>query len=161
MYWLGYGLAGVIATLVMDVAGGLVRSTGLTRGAPPQLIGRFFMSVFRGHLTTLDPSLANQEPLPLGLVLLVHYSIGVTLALLLGLSTRILGAPSPRGCACILFGVGTTVLPAFWMFPAMGFGLLGLRGPQEMLLLRTALVNHLFFGVGLAVAATWFLPRFP
>jgi len=45
------------------------------------------------------------------------------------------------------------------MFPAMGFGLFGFRGPTELRLLSTALVNHLFFGVGLALAAILVFPR--
>jgi hypothetical protein len=39
----------------------------------------------------------------------------------------------------------------------MGFGLLGLNGPPEYLLLRTAILNHLAFGLGLTVAFRWLL----
>jgi hypothetical protein len=46
---------------------------------------------------------------------------------------------SPRWWACLTYGVATTALPAFWMFPAMGFGLFGSRAPQEMLLSHRAL----------------------
>jgi hypothetical protein len=35
------------------------------------------------------------------------------------------------------------------MFPAFGFGLLGLRGPPELRLFTTSLINHLFYGFGL------------
>ena len=35
------------------------------------------------------------------------------------------------------------------MFPALGFGLFGLRGPSELRLLSTSVVNHLFYGFGL------------
>jgi hypothetical protein len=154
--WIGWAIAGVVATLVMDICGGIARKVGLTHGAPPELIGRFFMSVFRGHLTRLDPALsATSAPLPL--VLLVHYAIGATLALSFGLATR---GMAPPWWACVVYGVATTVLPAFWMFPALGFGVLGSRGPAEMLLFRTALLNHLFFGLGLALASTLIVARF-
>jgi hypothetical protein len=159
MIWIGWALAGVLATLVMDLGAGVSRSVGLTRGAPPKLIGRFFVSVFRGHFSALDPSLAPDASIPLGLILPVHYAIGATLALFLGLAAR-LGDTFPRWWVCVLFGVATTALPAFWMFPAMGFGLFGSRGPEEMRLFRTALVNHLFFGVGLALAVALLVPRF-
>ncbi len=46
------------------------------------------------------------------------------------------------------------------MFPVMGFGLFGLRGPNEFRLLSTASVNHFFFGIGLALAAALVVPRF-
>jgi hypothetical protein len=35
------------------------------------------------------------------------------------------------------------------MFPAMGFGLLGLKGPAESRLFVSSLANHLYYGLGL------------
>ncbi len=55
------------------------------------------------------------------------------------------------------YGLTTTVLPLFLMFPAMGFGLMGLKGPPEYLLLQTAILNHLGFGFGLTVSFRWIL----
>jgi Protein of unknown function (DUF2938) len=159
MNWAAWGLAGVVATLVMDVASGVVRSTGLTHGAPPQLLGRFFLSVFRGHFTALDPSIPLGLPVSWGLILAVHYAIGTALAVLCGLAVGRFSESPPQWWLYVLYGLGTTVLPAFWMFPAMGFGRLGLRAPNELHLLRTALVNHLFFGLGLALATTIIGPR--
>jgi hypothetical protein len=158
MIWIGWAIAGAVATLVMDLGGGVLRSTGLTHGAPPQLIGRFFMSVFRGHFTALDPSL-GEKPVSLALILPIHYAIGASLALLFALAARTMDW-SPRFWACVAYGVATTALPALWMFPAMGFGLFGSRAPQEMLLFRTALLNHLLFGAGLALALAVVVPRF-
>ena len=56
------------------------------------------------------------------------------------------------------FGLLSNLLPWLVMFPAMGFGALGLRGPAELLLLRTSLVNHLLFGLGLALSLRWLSP---
>jgi len=152
-------LAGLTATLVMDIGGGVVRGVGLTHGAPPQLIGRFFLSVFRGHLTELDPSIPADATFSPGFVLPIHYGIGAGLAVLFGLAVGRWESPPPWWMA-VLYGIGTTVLPALWMFPAMGFGVLGLRGPDEFRLLPTALVNHLFFGLGLALAGAIVVPWF-
>jgi Protein of unknown function (DUF2938) len=160
MTWAVWGLAGIIATVVMDVASGIVRTTGVTHGAPPQLVGRFFASVFRGHITALDPSIPSDAPFSLGFFLPIHYAIGTALGLLFGFGVgRLMNSPPPWWLA-VLYGIGTTVLPALWMFPAMGFGLLGLRGPRELRLLRTAIVNHALFGLGLALAASLIVPRF-
>jgi hypothetical protein len=159
MQWVAWALAGLIATLVMDVGSGVVRSTGLTHGAPPQLIGRVFLSVLRGHLTELDPSIPPDASLSLGLFLPIHYAIGTALGALFGFGAQLWDS-APPWWVPIVYGVATTALPALWMFPAMGFGLFGLRGPTELRLLSTALVNHLFFGMGLALAATLVVPRF-
>jgi hypothetical protein len=159
MQLVAWGLAGLAATLVMDIGGGVLRSTGLTHGAPPQLIGRFFLSVFRGHFTELDSSIPADASFSLGFVLPIHYAIGTALGLLFGFGVRLWDSPPPWWLP-VLYGIGTTALPALWMFPAMGFGLFGLRGPTEFRLLSTALVNHLLFGIGLALAATLVVRRF-
>jgi hypothetical protein len=38
----------------------------------------------------------------------------------------------------LVFGVATSLLPWLLMFPSMGFGLFGRRGPAELLLFRTS-----------------------
>jgi hypothetical protein len=157
---IGWGLAGLLATLVMDVAGSVIRSTGVTHGPPPQLIGRFFVSVFRGHFTALDPSIPPDTSFSLGLILPIHYAIGTALGVLFGFAVGWLMNSPPPWWLPVLYGLGTTALPALWMFPTMGYGVLGLRGPHEFRLLSTALVNHLLFGLGLALAATLIVPRF-
>jgi hypothetical protein len=159
MQWVAWALAGLIGTLVMDVGSGVVRSTGVIHGAPPQLIGRFFLSVFRGHFTELDPSIPPDASFSLGFVLPIHYAIGTALGAMFGLGVRLWDSPPPWWLP-VLYGIGTTALPALWMFPAMGFGLFGLRGPNEFRLLSTALVNHVFFGIGLTLAAILVVPRF-
>jgi hypothetical protein len=60
--------------------------------------------------------------------------------------------------SALAFGLFTNVLPWLVMFPAMGFGILGLRGPSEFLLLRSSFVNHLLFGLGLGLALRWLSP---
>jgi len=159
MQLVAWGLAGLVATLVMDIGGGVVRNTGLTNGAPPALVGRFLLSVLRGHLTKLDPSIPAGASFSLGFVLPIHYAIGIALGVLFGVAVGLWDS-SPQWWVCVLYGIGTTALPALWMFPAMGFGMLGLRGPSELRLLSTAFVNHLFFGLGLALAAAVVVPRF-
>lgn len=47
------------------------------------------------------------------------------------------------------YGLLTNALPWFWLFPTCGFGLFGLKGQG---LLRSSLINHLVFGVGLYLA---------
>lgn len=98
MNWVAWGLAGLLATLLMDVGGGVIRSIGLTHGAPPQLIGRFFVSVFRGHFAALDPSIPPDTSFSLSLILPIHYAIGTVLGVLFGLAVGwLMDSPPPGG----------------------------------------------------------------
>jgi hypothetical protein len=54
----------------------------------------------------------------------------------------------------------TTALAWFVMFPAMGWGIAGTRGPENLLLARTSLFNHALYGLGLALWASLLAPRF-
>jgi Protein of unknown function (DUF2938) len=51
------------------------------------------------------------------------------------------------------FGLATSVFPWFLVLPALGFGVFGRKGPPELKLLRTSLINHLSYGLGLWWAA--------
>lgn len=139
---------GALATLAMDLTAFASRALGLTRGAPPEWIGRWFGLVLRGAPITDDIRLAPDVGLPLPAVLLVHYAIGASLGLAYVTIAR--GRESAR--SAIAFGLATNALPWLVMFPAMGFGLFGLDGPEDALLLRSSLVNHLGWAAGLALA---------
>jgi hypothetical protein len=47
------------------------------------------------------------------------------------------------------YGLATCVFPWFLVLPALGFGLFGLKGPPELRLFTSSLMNHLFYGLGL------------
>ena len=57
----------------------------------------------------------------------------------------------------LLYGLTTTLIPVLLMFPGMGFGIMGLKGPAGYLLLRSAVLNHLFYGIGLTLTFRWLL----
>jgi hypothetical protein len=157
--WWRYVVSGVVATLTMDVGSGVVRALGLTAGMPPHLVGRWFSQLLRGRL--VHKNIAEVPPIPgeMPLALAGHYLIGISLttAFLLLLQRGPIRPDSRAGviAASLAFGVFTNVLPWLLMFPATGFGWLGAQGPREYLLLRTSLVNHVIFGVGLALATSW------
>lgn len=139
---------GALATVAMDLTAALGRALGLLQGASPEWIARWFGLVLRGDPVTDDIRTAPDVGLPLPLLLLVHYAIGATLGLLYVTVAR--GREGPA--SALLFGLATNALPWLLMFPAMGFGLFGLAGPEDALLFRTSLVNHLGWGIGLALA---------
>src|SRR5262249_10285199 len=65
--------------------------------------------------------------------------IGMTLAVAFGFFCRQFGVSTPAWWVSIAFGAATTLLPSLWMFPALGFGVFGLNGPAELLLLSHGL----------------------
>jgi hypothetical protein len=152
-------VAGLVATVVMDMSAGIARATRLTRGAPPQLIAKWFSGLPRGRFVVDDIRTSPGGPGSVPLFLPIHYLIGVSLTLLYGLLLAAARSGPPPWWLSVAYGTATTVLPAFWMFPSMGFGLLGLKAPAELLLLRSALLNHAFFGAGIAVAMRWIVFR--
>jgi len=126
-----WALSGAVATIVMDVASVLTsKLTGLTNGIPPKMLATWFGSVVRGRVFT-DVVSSDAAPLPILLLAAIHYSIGATFALLFGLAARCLGQPQPAWWVVLLFGWSTTLVPAFFMFPAMGLGILGRAAPTE------------------------------
>jgi hypothetical protein len=60
-----------------------------------------------------------------------------------------LGVSSKAILVALSYGFATSVFPWFLVFPALGFGLLGLTGPPELKLFRSSLLNHLSYGFGL------------
>ena len=152
-------LSGVLATLTMDLGAALARRAGLTAGLPPALLGRWFAGVLHGRFAqdTILEAPASRGEVPLALTL--HYAIGVALTCaFLGLLASCPDAPPKPFSWALAFGLFTNLLPWLLMFPSMGFGVLGLRGPSELLLLRSSLVNHLLFGLGLGLALRWLSP---
>jgi uncharacterized membrane protein YagU involved in acid resistance len=152
-------VAGVVATLVMDLGAAVLRKLGVTAGVPPLLFGRWLAYLARGQLFHDDIATSAAMPVSMPLALLTHYAIGVALAVGYVALTR--AWPLERGpewLVAVGYGVATSVFAWFLMFPAMGFGVFGARGPAELLLFRTSLLNHLLYGVGLAVFTTWLAP---
>jgi len=78
--------------------------------------------------------------------------IGVVLALtyVLGWDLLVGGPASPVWA--IVYGIATTVASHFFVYPSMGLGVFGRRSPEGIKVPLSSLANHLFYGVGLAVA---------
>jgi hypothetical protein len=140
---------GVAATGTMDVLASVAQRVGLTAGVKGQWIGRWYLGVARGQFVHANIAAAPEQAGEKVAALIGHYAIGIALAALYVVGAGWLGV-TPRVLVVALgYGLGTCVLPWFLMFPAFGFGWLGLRGPLELMLTRTSVMNHLFYGFGL------------
>lgn len=145
-------VAGIISTLVMDIAGGVFRAAGLASGVPPELLGKWIEQSIKGKMYVDDIRTSGGKEVVLPIFLLYHYLIGITLAVILYLLLLKFRVESIPWWLPVIFGLSTTLIPLLIMFPAMGFGMMGLKAPKEYLLLQTALLNHLFYGIGLLIA---------
>jgi hypothetical protein len=145
-------LVGIVATVVMDLGRAIASRLGLRGGVDPRLTGRWFAGLLRGRIAHAD--IAQSEPvrLEMGIALAGHYAIGASLgAPFLLLLER---APAVgRVPLALAYGVATTVFSWFVMFPSMGYGVAGARGPAGSRLPLVSTTNHLWFGVGLALCA--------
>ena len=80
-----------------------------------------------------------------------HVLIGIALAIPFILSWDILFGELPSFGVTILYGVLTTVASWFCTYPSMGLGVLGLKSSEGFKAAFSSLVNHLFYGLGLAI----------
>lgn len=150
--------AGVFATASMDLSLLVGKRTGFVGGSFPMPVGRWIYHALHG--TFGHGNILETPPVPAegSFTVAAHYVIGTTLGVVFMLVTAagVSGSPLVEG---LVFGTLTGLLPWLVMFPGMGFGAFGLRGPPEARLFWNSLYTHLGYGLGLAVWATWVYPR--
>jgi hypothetical protein len=146
-------LTGVVATAVMDILSTVARKAHLVAPLPPTLLGRWIASNPLGHVRQASIDQAVPVAHELVIALLAHYAVGVVFAsLYLFATSRLDISPRSAGVA-VTFGLATCVFPWLLMFPAMGFGLFGVRGPPGTQLFLSSLVGHASYGVGIWLSA--------
>ena len=145
-------VAGVLGTLAMDSLNLLFARIGMLSKIDVAMIGRMAMGWAHGRFRYGHPSEIEQVSNEVIYGYVAHYAIGVSLAVpyVLGWDLLIEGPASPVWA--LVYGVATTVASYFFVFPFMGFGALGRRSPEGIRAPLSSLANHLFYGVGMAVA---------
>lgn len=122
----GAALAGVLATYGMDV--GARRIVAPALGVkPPSNLGRWIGYMLKGRFAHEDITKAEPVAHEARIALVAHYAIGLILGAGYGPLLRV---PQPRENTlprAVAYGAATTVFPWFWMFPARGQGVIGLR----------------------------------
>lgn len=144
-------VAGVLGTLTMDSLNRLFAGTGMLSKIDVGMIGRMAVGWTQGRFRYGHPS--EIEPVAYEMLYgyAAHYAIGVGFALPYVLGWNLwVGQPASPIWA-VPYGVATTVISWFFVFPSMGFGVVGRRSPQGLRAALSSLANHLFYGVGLAV----------
>ena len=145
-------LMGIFATFVMDVFASFLAKRNLIHSfIEPEEIGRWFLYIFRGKFTHEDihktPALKNEKLW----CLISHYLIGIVLAgsyLFLEFME-----PTIRNQVwmSLIFGIATVFLPWCWLLPSIGLGFMASKSPNKSLIIKTNLINHTNFGLGLFI----------
>ena len=78
--------------------------------------------------------------------------MGLAVPFVLGWDLLVGGAISPIWA--LVYGVATTVASVFFVYSSLGWEIFGLHSPDGIKAPISSLANHLFFGVGLAIAVT-------
>ncbi len=145
-------ISGVVGTLVMDSLNHLFALTGILTKIDVGMIGRMSSGWAHGRFRYRHPGEMKQVANEKLYGYITHYGIGVGLALAYVIGwTLLIGGPASPAWA-LAYGVATSVASFFFVFPSMGLGLFGRRSPEGIRSPLSSLANHLFFGVGMAVA---------
>ena len=127
----------------------LVKTNFIISFVTPEAIGRWFLYTFRGKLIHNDiyktPALHNEKIWSF----ISHYLIGIVLAgiyLLLEMNVPII---RDQIWMTLIFGIATVFLPWFWLLPSIGLGFMASKSSNRSRVIRTSLVNHTNFGLGL------------
>lgn len=142
---------GLFATLIMDLFNVLGKKMKFHGGGSYVVIGRWFGGFYRGRFT--HKNILTETPFPYEkyVGLFCHYCIGVLLAWIYLMSVDLMGVQAHQLGWSVTYGTITNILPWFIMFPACGFGMLALKGPAPVSMLRSSFCNHLGYGIALGV----------
>jgi hypothetical protein len=145
-------VAGVLGTLMMDSLNHLFARIGVITKTDVRIIGRMAVGWAKGRFRYNHPDEMECVTNEMVYGYFTHYAIGVGLAIpfVLGWDILVGGPASPVWA--FVYGVATTVASLFFVYPSMGFGMFGWRSPEGIKSPLSSLANHLFYGVGMAVA---------
>jgi len=145
-------LMGIFATLFMDVlALFLIKSKIVRPTIEPHITGRWMLYMIKGKFLHQDinqaPGLKNEKPA----ALISHYLIGIALmGIYLFLELR---EPAIRDLLWmpVVFGIATVLLPWLWLYPSIGIGFFACKANKKSDFIILSSINHLNFGIGMAV----------
>jgi len=147
-------VAGVLATLFMDL---WQRLLAVTVAVPPPnwaLVGRWFVEAGRGRLFHDPIAAAPEAKHELAIGWIGHYATGIAYGVVYVVVVRMLfGLDAGSLFVGLVFGALSVVVPWFFFMPAMGNGVLGAKTPNPAKACLLAFLAHSVFGLGLAAGA--------
>ena len=152
-------VAGVLATVGLDLWQRLLHAAA---GIPPAdwgLIGRWFAYIPKGRL--IHRPIAETPAVPREAVIgwTMHYLIGIGYGFAyLGLMVFVLNQP-PSLVSGVIFGAVSVVIPWFIMQPGLGAGVMARLAPNPWVPRLNALFSHVIYGAALFVGV-WLAAQF-
>ncbi|HKR76193.1 MAG TPA: DUF2938 domain-containing protein [Rhodanobacter sp.] len=155
-------LAGIGATLVMDLWAQLLRRALGIPATDWALVGRWFGHLAHGRFA--HQSIAQATPVrgERAIGWLAHYAIGMAYAAALLVLAGSEWARHPTLLPALAFGVATVVFPFAVLQPGMGAGFAAAGTPRPNRMRLRSLMTHAVFGCGLygsALLAAQLLPQ--
>lgn len=143
-------LSGIWATVIMDVLAKMLAKRNLIFPFISQEeLGRWFFYMLRGKLTHKDIRTTSAVKNEKIWYFISHYLIGIILAGFYLFLAALNKEFSENAWLAVIFGTLTVILPWFWLLPATGLGFMAGKSKNRKMILRTNLINHTNFGIGL------------
>ena len=144
---------GIGATLIMDLWNLFLKRALGVPSLNYCLLGRWVSHMPAGTFRHASIAAAPPKPFECAVGWIAHYTIGITLALVLVILTSGEWLARPTLLVALLYGIGTVVFPFFVLQPSLGLGIASSRTPKPMQARLKSLVTHTVFGFGLYICA--------
>jgi len=144
---------GIGATILMDVWNLFLKRAFGIPSLNYCLLGRWVSHMRRGTFRHASITAAPPKPLECAVGWIAHYTIGITLALVLVILTSGEWLARPTLLVALLYGVGTVAFPFFILQPSLGLGVAGSKTPKPAQARLKSLATHTVFGFGLYLCA--------
>ncbi len=144
---------GIGATLVMDLWNLFLKRAFSIPSLNYCLLGRWVSHMPGGTFRHASIAAAPQKPFECAVGWIAHYTIGITLALVLVVLTSGEWLARPTLLVALLYGIGTVVFPFFVLQPSLGLGIASSRTPKPVQARLKSVATHTVFGFGLYLCA--------
>jgi hypothetical protein len=141
------------ATLIMDLWNLFLKRAFSIPSLNYCLLGRWVSHMPGGTFRHASIAAAPPKPFEGAVGWIAHYTIGMTLALVLVILTSGEWLARPTLFVALLYGIGTVVFPFFVLQPSLGLGIASSKTPKPMQARLKSLVTHTVFGFGLYLSA--------
>ena len=143
-------LSGVFATLFMDVfAAFLTKIKIIHPFITPNELGRWFLYMFKSKFIHVNisktPSLKNEKLWSF----ISHYLIGIVLTAFYIYLVITFPFVKSQTWLSVIYGITTIIFPWFWLLPSINLGLVAAKSDKRLQIIKTNILNHTNFGLGI------------